>query len=302
MKKAIILLLTVALILMLPLNALAVTKYNITDKLLLSNFETGDPLENMAGGSTAWGGHWIDTTITSVAGLEGKTALQLAFGSSDTGTIGGFQSNSIGIFDVENDWSVGKALLYRIKNTSTTSLNVATTIDVVHESSRARVWQNGTQILLDTNYNPVTTVYADALANDGVTKAGMQVYVTIPAGFDGYLLWDLSKATADVPQPYEAIPFEGTVDLSMKKVLDFVLLFQDCMNKACIIDDFRLVDYTVEEIADVVPEEPAVPEAVADPDTKPAPAPKTGDFGLVSLIGLSLAAAVVFTKTRKSKA
>jgi len=305
MKKFLIITFAICFCIALSVSTFAASTYEITDKQILNNFETGDPLENMHGGSTAWGAHWIETIITKTEGLEGKTALKLDFNESPEGTIGGFQSNSIGITQELNDWTSGAALLYRVKNISDSSINVATTIDVNDDNpeGRSRLWQDGTQIMLNTSFAPVDTVYAEALSKDNVTKTeGRKLYVTIPAGFDGYLLWDLSNFTTDVEQHYESILTNGLPDNCLKEVKDFVLLIQDCQKKSLIIDDFRLVDYSlVEEVVEIAaPAEISVPaEVVENSVVEIVESPKTYDNGIMILLLLCFASgAVIINKNR----
>ena len=260
-------------------------------------------MENMHGGSTAWGAHWIETTITKTEGLEGKTALKLEFGESPEGTVGGFQSNSIGITQELNDWTSGSALLYRVKNISVSSINIATTIDVNDDNpeGRSRLWQDGTQIMLDTSYAPVDTVYAEALSKDNVTTTeGRKLYVTIPAGFDGYLLWDLSEFTTDVEQHYESILTDGLPDNCLKEVKDFVLLIQDCQKKSLIIDDFRLVDYIIveQEVIEIAetPEVSVPAEVIVNDPAEVVESPKTSDNGIMILLALCLVSGTVIIK------
>lgn len=303
MKKFFIIPFVICLCCMLCLNVFAASTYEITDRKTLQNFEDGDPVENNMGGNTGWGGHWIETELSATDGLEGSAALKMDFGGE--GTIGGVHADNIGTTEELNDWTPGMALLYRVKNPSSSSLNVGTTIDVNDENSagRARVWQDGVQILLDTSYNPVETVYADALANDGETTAGRKLYVTIPAGFEGYLLWDLSKYVSDeVEQPFESIVPDTTVNPNWRsEVKHIVILVQDCHNKSLIVDDFRLVDYELVEIAEDVPQEETepIPLETEAPVTVPvAPeAPPTGDSGIIFLLLFAVAGAAV-TKNR----
>ena len=301
MKKIFIIPLALCLCAILCINALAASTYVITDKKTLQNFETGDPVEENFGGNTGWGGHWIETELSSTAGLEGSVALKMDFGVSDEGTIGGIHADNIGTNDELNDWTPGKALLYRIKNLSSSSFNISSTIDVNDENGagRARMWPENAQILLDLSYNPVETVPADALARDGETWAGRMVYVVIPANFDGYILCDLSKYVDDVEQMFEAIPPESTVGPNWRaEVKHLVILTQDCMGQSIIVDDFRLVDYELVEIIEEVPEPEPEPEPAPAPEPEPAPAPdtpapaapSTGDFAAVLFFGMMIAA------------
>lgn len=312
MKKIFIIPLALCLCLILCLDALAASTYEITDKKTLQNFESGDPLEENYGGNTGWGGHWIETELSATAGLEGKVALKMDFGESDEGTIGGIHADNIGTKDELDDWTPGTALLYRVKNPSSSSLTISSTIDVNDENSagRARMWPENAQILLDLSYNPAETVPADALARDGETWAGRMVYTVIPAGFDGYILCDLSKYVDDVDQMFESIPPDSAVAPGWRaEVKHLVLLTQDCMGKSLIVDDFRLVDYKLVEIAEPEPEtaEPApapAPEASAETPAPAAPeqpaAPPTGDFGAVLFAVVIFFGAYAFGKKMKS--
>jgi len=310
MKKIFIVPLALFLCFILCLNVMAASTYVITDKKTLQNFETGDPTEENYGGNTGWGSHWIDTELSAAPGLEGNVALQLKF-SSDDGTIGGVHADNIGTSEEQDDWSAGKALLYRVKNLSNSSLNISTTIDVLDHSKggdpRYRVWPEGSaQVLLDLSYNPADTVYADALASDGETKAGRDLYVVIPANFDGYILCDFSKYVDDVEQRFESIMYEEANPNWQAEVRHLVLLTQDCHGKTLVVDDFRLVDYELVEIAEPeeqpeaqggggdAPEQPVVP---ATPS-----APKTGDAGIAILLLLCAAggAAAIILKNRLS--
>ncbi|MCL1794348.1 MAG: hypothetical protein FWG34_10810 [Oscillospiraceae bacterium] len=312
MKKILVVPLALCLCLLFCVNALAASTFVITDKKTLQNFENGDPTEENFGGNTGWGGHWIETELSSTAGLEGNTALKMDFGESDEGTIGGVHADNIGTSEELNDWTPGMALLYRIKNPSSSSLNISSTIDVLDENGagRARMWPENAQTLLDLSYNPLETVAADALSRDGVTWAGRMVYVTIPAGFDGYILCDLSKYVDDVEQQFESIEPDSRVGQGWRaEVKHLVLLTQDCMGKSLIVDDFRLVDYELVEIAEAAPEPEPEPEPAPATETPPAaaepaaPSPSTGDFGMIAFIGMMIAAATcVFCKKAKNTA
>ncbi|MCL2517245.1 MAG: hypothetical protein FWF15_01655 [Oscillospiraceae bacterium] len=299
MKKLFIFIITIALCLcfLVALNVFAAATYEITDRKVLNNFETGDPVYENYGGTTDWGAHWIPTTLSATDGLEGKVALKLEFGTTDVGTIGGVHADNIGTLNETDDWTPGSAMLFRIKNLSNKSVNLSSTIDVLDTNSpgRARLWPEGTQLLLDLNYNPVETKYAPALERDGVTTENRDLYVVIPAGFDGYVLCDLSKYVEDVPQPFESIIAESTVRSDWRSVVKhLVLLFQDCMGTSVVVDDFRLVDYKLVDIIEVVEEEagPAEGETQA-----PVIVPQTSD-GLLTVLAVFVISGVVVIKKR----
>jgi len=279
------------------LNVFAASTYEITTQKILNDFESGDPVNENYGGTTDWGAHWIPTTLSATDGLEGKVALKLEFGTTDVGTIGGVHADNIGTLNETDDWTPGSAMLFRIKNLSNKSINLSSTIDVLDTNSpgRARLWPEGTQLLLDLAYNPVETKYAPALERDGVTKLARDLYVVIPAGFDGYVLCDLSKYVEDVPQPFESIIADSTVRADWRSVVKhLVLLVQDCMGASIVVDDFRLVDYKLVDIVEVIEEEAGPAEG--ETPTAPVIVPQTSDGLLIVLAVFVISGTVVIKK------
>ena len=305
MKKimAILLIMTLAVTMTIPVVA-ADKIYEITDKKILQNFETGDPLAGQLLGSSEWGGHWIDATHSVVAGLEGNVAYRLDFGTSEGGTLSGLASDNIGANDPENDWSMGQGLLYRIKNLSDSAIHVAGAVDVLDHgkeyggNSRYRSWPaNDAQVLLDLDYKPAPTTYAKALAWDGETWSDLDMYVIVPAGFDGYILSDFSKFVEDIDEPFEVVPMVRSNPNWLEEVRQWIFLVQECQGKSIILDDFRIVNFALVDIPQNVEsnDEPAVQEAANDGGaaveeaaavTTPAKtsSPSTGDGATVLFI------------------
>ncbi len=284
------------------LYAFAADVYTVTEKAVLQNFdEVDDAVANMFGGSTAWGDHWVDTAITETAGLSGDKALLLA--CSEYGpdrTLAGFQSNSIGITEAVNDWTAGKALMFRVKNLSDSDMNILAAIDVFSEGAagRVRTVPNGTQKLLGLDMTEAETVYTEALSKDTTTYSeGTNAYVVLPAGFDGYYIWTIGEYSI-LETPYEGI-WEDDFTADYSQVVDFVMLMQNCSGKSLVIDEFKLVDFTKA----AAPEETAAAETdaaeTAAETGAAAPAAATGDIGLPILVLLSLTGAFAVRKTRK---
>lgn len=283
--------------------AFAADIYTVSEKTVLQNFdEVDDAVANMFGGSTAWGEHWVDTAITETAGLSGAKALLIA--CSEYGadrTLAGFQSNSIGITEAVNDWTGGKALMFRVKNLSDSSMNILAAIDVFSSGAagRVRTVPKGTQKLLDLDFVEAETVYAEALSKDTATYSeGTNAYVVLPAGFDGYYIWTIGEYSI-LETPYEGIYEDGfTADFS--QVVDFVMLFQNCSGKSLIIDEFKLVDFTKTAVAETAAETAAA-ETASEPAAADTAAAATGDaiFSLAVFI-IAAGAAAVFLKKNKA--
>jgi hypothetical protein len=292
-----VILIVFALVMVFNISVLAAEKYTVSEKTVLENFdELDDATVNMFGGSSAWGAHWVDTAISETDGLSGSKALLLKFAEyADGMTLGGLQSNSIGITGSVNDWTKGKALLFRVKNLSDTGINMLASVDVSDGAGgRVRTMPKGTQKLLDLNLVETGTVYADALANDGKTYAdGSKSYVVVPAGFDGYYIWNIGDYSI-LDTKFEGI-YADNFSPDYSQVVDFVMLFQDCSGKSLVIDEFKLVDYTASAIA----ETESAAETANEEASPAVPAAATADTIILSAAVVMFAAAIAVAALKK---
>ncbi len=276
--------------------------YNIKVKQVLADFDSGsDATVNIEAGGNKWGTRWADTTIGTEKGLDGTAnALSVEISEYNDGDgviLTGFECSYLGGSDTYNDWTAGQYLTMRIRNNTDTPFNLTPALDVNDGADgRVRIWVNGAQQLLDTNFNAVDTENVYALCSDGVSYGDMLCYTVIPGNFDGSMLIPLSDYAMGVGD-FECISNDSFEGIDWKQVMHFTCMVQYASKANFTVDSIALADAAMEvvtEAAVIAETEAAAPAEISGTEA----APKTADLTTVTIL---IAGAAVFMQYRLTR-
>lgn len=283
-------------------SAADITRYDVTVKQSLADFDSGsDATVNIEAGGNKWGARWADATIGTENGLDGTThalSVKIAeYSDGDGIVLTGFECSLLGGSDTYNDWTAGKYLLIRIRNNTETPFNFTPALDVNDGADgRVRIWVNGAQQLLDTGFNTVDTKNVYALCSDGASYGDRLCYTTIPGSFDGWMLIPMSDYAMGVGD-FECISNDSFTDIDWTQVMHFTCMVQDAGGANFTVDSVALADAAIEAVTEAPPvaeAEAAAAETAAPTETAPA----TADFTAVTML---IAGAAVFALLTRAK-
>lgn len=283
-------------------SAAAAAQYDITVKQVLADFDGGsDATVNIEAGGSKWGDRWADTAIGTEKGLDGTAnalSVKIAeYSDGDGVVLTGFECSYLGGSDTYNDWTAGQYLVLRIRNNTGTPFNLTPALDVNDGSDgRVRIWPDGAQQLVDTNFGAVATENVYALCSDGVSYGDMLCYTVIPGNFDGSMLIPLSDYAMGVGD-FECISNDSFEGIDWKQVMHFTCMVQDASKANFTVDSIVLADAAVK--AETEAEPAAEPEAAAAAESPAVEAaPETADLTAVTML---IAGAAVFMQYRLTR-
>lgn len=278
-------------------------RYDIFVKQVLADFDNIANIDNIEAGGSQWGARWANTSIGLIKGLDNTAnALSVKISEYNYGEdviLTGFECSYIGGNETYNSWTAGDYLIFRICNNTPNSFNITPALDVNDGyDSRVRIWVNGAQQLLDTDYNVVETKTEYALCSDGVNYGDLLCYTKIPENFDGWMLVPLSDYSMGIGD-FECISNNNFPGIDWTQVMHLTFMVQFASKADFTIDSIALADAEIGVIEEVVVETEFSAEEVIK-ETQVEISPKTSDsLFLITFFVISTALTFYFIKNKK---